>query len=130
MAGVDSHLDVAHLHRRCEFGTARRHAHCSCALCVCDQNGAKVKSTLTSGGAIIDLMPPLVHGRYGNTMAYGAPRDGSAMQYQSVDNAYFTVDQLIDADSGVALLWARVEQLATVPVDWQTSAGCRNAGGA
>ncbi len=65
------------------------------------RNGATVKSTLRSGGAVIDLQPPQVSGWYGNSLAFGVPKDGSPMRYQSVDNAFFTVNVSMDVDSGV-----------------------------
>ena len=79
----------------------------------------------------MDLVAPSVSGWYGNAMAFGAPPDGSPMRYQSIDNAYFTVNVSVDADSGVALLLARVEVLTSVSDDWvdDASSACRDAVG-
>jgi hypothetical protein len=75
-------------------------------------NEGGISSNLSSAVCVVDLVLPVVSGFYG-TAARGT------QAFQSGDNAYFTVNKSMDADSGLAMLQARVEVLLQAPSTWE-----------
>lgn len=88
-------------------GTALRHGdvlHATARWC----NQAELCTSLSSRTTLVDTVPPTVSGFYGAQSSVESQGAGP-MQYQSLDNAYFTVTLAYDLDSGVDTLEAGVE---------------------
>ena len=74
-------------------------------------NAAGQAATLSSPGAVMDLLPPTVSGAYG-------PLSGS-VDLQSSDNLVFTVSAVQDATSGIEALRVRADVLVAPSAQWR-----------